>query len=369
MINPRGLVPRWRSALLHLALLAVSSGIALALAEAVPRLVFRHITTTDDNYSYFARRWRDSHAGEFDADGFRTRPYSEFPSKGVTRIAVIGDSFTFGSGIEIGDRVTNLIEEELNARGTQSFEVLNFGKTGQETEDEIETLQTVLARAHPHFVLLQWFVNDVEARPKRRPEPWPLLPSARVDYFLKARSALYFLLNRGWLQLQLNRGWVQTYEDYMRERFMDPRAPVSIEATRTFATLLTMPRAAGVEVGGFLYPQLEAVGGDPGRFPNEFLLERTLATCHALDVRCVDLRGPLAQLRPPERRWVNQFDHHPSAEANRVAAVAVLAAFEQEWLALAAANADIESARLDVGAEGRPELAQQTRVTTIVHEL
>ena len=163
MTERRKSVRSWRGALLACTLIAVSLGIALALSEAVTRLAYRHITTTDDNSSHFARRWRDAHEGELDARGFRTRAYSEFSAPGVTRIAVIGDSFTFGSGIEIGDRLTNRIEAQLNARGKQPFEVLNFGKTGQETEDEIETLRTVLERAHPDFVLIQWFVTTSKA--------------------------------------------------------------------------------------------------------------------------------------------------------------------------------------------------------------
>jgi hypothetical protein len=354
MTDRRVSVRWWRGALQACALIAVSTGLSLAAAEAVTRLVYRHVTTTDDNYSYFARRWRDAHTGELDSDGFRTQPYAEFPAPGVTRIAVIGDSFTFGSGIEAADRLTNRIEAHLNARGKRRFEVLNFGKTGQETEDEIETMRTVLARAHPDVVLIQWFVNDVESRPKQRPQAWPLLPSARVDYFLKARSALYFLLNRSWVQIQIRGGWVQSYEDYMRERFTDPSAAASIDAKRKFEALMTLPRAARVGVGAFFYPQLEAVGGDLGHFPNEFLLERMLATCRGLGVHCVDLRGPLTALQPQER-WVNQFDHHPGAEANRVAAAAVLAEFEQEWLAIAAARGSLGPVTSTSSPVGAPE--------------
>jgi hypothetical protein len=171
---------------------------------------------------------------------------------------------------------------------------------------------------------------------------------------LKAHSALYFLVNRAWVQLQLRGGWLQSYEDYMRERFTDPTAAVSIDATRKFETLLALPHAAGVGVGAFFYPHLEAAGSDLRRFPNEFLLERTLATCRGLGVHCVDLRGPLAALQPHER-WVNQFDHHPSAEANRVAAAAVLAEFEQQWLTIEADGRTVRRGSSKSSRVGVPE--------------
>jgi hypothetical protein len=77
------------------------------------------------------------------------------------------------------------------------------------------------------------------------------------------------------------------------------------------------------------------VDGDPLRFSEAYLIDRALDSCGRVRVRCLDLRPSLGQLQPPQKRWVNMFDHHPNGEANRVAAQAVLEAFEQEWLALA----------------------------------
>jgi GDSL-like Lipase/Acylhydrolase family len=325
---------RWRGALTALALIGSSVLLTLAIAEAAMRFAYRHITTTADNYSYFARRWYDAHAAEISAAGFREREYSPHAAAGVVRIAVIGDSFTFGSGIELNQRLTNRLEAELNRRGGR-FEVLNFGKPGHETEHEIETLRQVLDEAHPDFVLVQWFVNDVEGRNKQRPQPLPLLPSIRVDYFLKRHSALYFFLNKGWVQLQVSQGWVKSKDDYMKERFGDPHSPASEAGTRAFKELLLMPRAAGIGVGAFLYPPLDGIDGDPKRFSNGFIIDRTLATCREINVRCVDLRPDLMRLQPLEKRWANELDHHPSGETNRVATQAVLRAFEQDWLALA----------------------------------
>lgn len=102
-----------------------------------------------------------------------------------------------------------------------------------------------------------------------------------------------------------------------------------------------MPRAAGIGVGAFLYPKLDGIEGDPKGFSNGFIIDRTLATCREINVRCVNLRPNLARLQPLERRWANELDHHPSGETNRVAAQAVLRAFEQEWLALAQSSSKL----------------------------
>jgi hypothetical protein len=62
--------------------------------------------------------------------GFRERDFQLEKPANVYRITVIGDSLTFGNGIEEQDRVSNLLEQRLNAdqnRGNVDYEVLNFG--------------------------------------------------------------------------------------------------------------------------------------------------------------------------------------------------------------------------------------------------
>ena len=76
------------------------------------------------------------------------------------RIAVIGDSFTWGQGVSEDDRLTNLLQERLND-GAGGFEVFNFGLPGADTRDESAILSEVLSQAAPDVVLPQWFVNDV----------------------------------------------------------------------------------------------------------------------------------------------------------------------------------------------------------------
>jgi len=86
--------------------------------------------------------------------------------------------------------MTNILEEKLNASG-QKYEVLNFGRPGAETVDELALLPTVLSLA-PDFVLPQWFVNDVEGHDKsRRPSGRRLVPSSiSPGFFASTRHSI-----------------------------------------------------------------------------------------------------------------------------------------------------------------------------------
>src|SRR5258706_9667952 len=66
------------------------------------------------------------------AAGFRDREWTKEKPKGTTRIAVLGDSFVFGSGVDADARMTNLLEARLGG----PTEVLNFGVPGYGTDQE-----------------------------------------------------------------------------------------------------------------------------------------------------------------------------------------------------------------------------------------
>ena len=58
---------------------------------------------------------------------------------GVCRIAVLGDSFTMGSGVRLSETYVKILERLLNAdSGRSRFEVLNFGVAGYDFEREVE---------------------------------------------------------------------------------------------------------------------------------------------------------------------------------------------------------------------------------------
>ena len=77
---------------------------------------------------------------------------------GVYRIAVVGDSFTYGNGVRQQDRYSDLLQAELPAH----VEVLNFGTPARTRRSTWRPWANCCHAVHPDFVLLQWYVNDVE---------------------------------------------------------------------------------------------------------------------------------------------------------------------------------------------------------------
>lgn len=95
--------------------------------------------------------------------GYRDRDWTLECPYGTTRIACIGDSFTFGQGVKTGDVFSRVLERKLNAKaidGSTTFETLNFGIMGYSTSEEFEVLQTDAAKFSPRIVVVTMCSND-----------------------------------------------------------------------------------------------------------------------------------------------------------------------------------------------------------------
>ena len=108
--------------------------------------------------------------------GYRgpARPHDR--TDGTFRVAVLGDSFTFGWGVAADEAWPALLEERLATHlpGT-AVEVLNFGVPGYNTWLQLLHWQRVVARYQPDAVLLGYYSNDA-AIDRRVPNVYRLCP-------------------------------------------------------------------------------------------------------------------------------------------------------------------------------------------------
>lgn len=313
---------------MNLGVVVAATLLALCGAELAVRWVYRDVTTTADNASVFARRWNARQA--VNSLGFREREFPRVKPEGIHRIAIVGDSFAYGQGIPVEDRFSNRLEAALNARaGGATFQVLNFGRPGADTDDEIRVLRDTVLPLRPDFVLLQWYVNDMELRDHtRRPRPLPLVPSPRLRRFLNERSALYYVAQNGWASLQRTLGLAGSYEEHLMDRFGDPLGPDAEAADAALHEFFAMCRENGVPVGAVLFPHM----GSTLTYPLTALHERVLARCVSDGVPCVDLTETIWKGEGTRALWVNVLDRHPGSEANRLAAETILSNFESVWI-------------------------------------
>ncbi|HWI20469.1 MAG TPA: GDSL-type esterase/lipase family protein [Vicinamibacterales bacterium] len=305
-------------------LLVATLTIAVVGAEIATRLVFRGVTTSTDNAGFFTRRWLRTGAVTLNGAGYRERAFTATKPEGVYRIAVVGDSFTFGNGIRQQDRYTDLMQARLPAR----IEVLNFGKAGDNTPEHEKRVAELLQTVNPDFILLQWYVNDMEDDDMSgRPAPRPLVPP--LHDWLNARSALYNVANIKWAETQVRLGWERSYVEFINHRLADPHGQYAQIDNQHLRRLLEHAKRAGVPMGLVLFPNAATPISDS--YPFGYLHDRVLGLCAEYELTCVDLRNDFALVKDHRLLWASRFDHHPSAFANEIAAERILATFAAKW--------------------------------------
>lgn len=158
----------------RLLLLLLSVFLSLALAEAAARLIFPHQKRTlpkilvhepspnfkllykpspgTVNRSYGVENAINSH-------GFRDREYDLAKKPGYKRILFLGDSVVYGIGIKIEDTIPEQLEKIFEEKG-EKVEVLNFGVSGYETEQEVEFFKETGRQFQPDLVILGYTLND-----------------------------------------------------------------------------------------------------------------------------------------------------------------------------------------------------------------
>lgn len=102
--------------------------------------------------------------GEYrvNADGFRDRDVLVPKPAGTFRIALVGDSLTFGYAVRDADTMPRQLERALTGpAGGPAIEVLNLGVSGYNPYTEAALFADVGPRYAPDLVLVQFCVNDL----------------------------------------------------------------------------------------------------------------------------------------------------------------------------------------------------------------
>ena len=193
----------------NLLLLIVSIVIAAIFAEVALRvvlpapIVWKH---PQEHYQYDSEigHWLDLNQQAYTHDkpvktnsvGIRDSEYASVSTPGVYRILALGDSQTFGNGLELADTWPKQLEANLNQVGnSKAVEVLNAGLPASDTWQHEIILKRLLSIYQPDAVVLAFYVNDVVERFKPNPAQHDKDSQLikRAGYILK-RSALLMTL-------------------------------------------------------------------------------------------------------------------------------------------------------------------------------
>jgi len=123
--------------------------------------------------------------------GLRDREFSAFADKGVKRIFALGDSWTFGCGVELPYTWPKQLENILEKKGMKA-EVINTGLNGYSTRIYYRILKKFYPLYHPDIVVVMACSNDPGGDMSDVRKIYPMIASndSWLKKFLKKHSHL-----------------------------------------------------------------------------------------------------------------------------------------------------------------------------------
>jgi len=112
------------------------------------------------------------------SEGFRTEEIAARKGENVYRIVLLGDSSTFGWGVNQDERFSRFLEDKLNsAQSSTRYEVINLGIPGYTTEHGVAAFDHYALKYSPDLVILSFGANDGKPIPQRakkflKNNPW-----------------------------------------------------------------------------------------------------------------------------------------------------------------------------------------------------
>jgi lysophospholipase L1-like esterase len=263
--------------------------------------------------------WRFSHPEynvvySINSDGFRdAKQRSPQKEAGTVRVLLLGDSFTFGQGVDYEQTWPVLAERELERQGL-AVDLVKAGMQGLDTRSELILMRRLVNRYEVDAVVVGFLINDLYSNipytpPSEMQAPYPKLEEVQKTMFRQERTNRKFhLLTLGRrIATATDAGYMALYLAAPSGEYL--RVPLSHSAQRQLAitdTLLIQMAAYCDSLGKPL-----VVFSMPQQF--QVMYARNGRTDKAIDVAYYDRHfAELASTRGFE--WVPALDALVRAE-------------------------------------------------------
>jgi len=254
--------------------------------------------------------------------GCRDREYQIPKPRGVVRIVGIGDSLTFGQGVEEEDTFLARLERDLTAMGLR-VEVINCGVFGYNVNEEARRFQEVAELLEPDIVLIGYELGDPLPNPPLKKEAASATEESRAARSLAQRHALIDLVKESRVLSFLAYRYsflLKKFSFSTWDSLYADGSPLWKNLADRYTAMAATARARKIDVAVAIVPQLSNL--DEG-YPFKSIHDRVAAMCRTQGMRVVDLLPAFLGQDGP-RLWVHPRDRHPNAEGHRIIANALL---------------------------------------------
>jgi lysophospholipase L1-like esterase len=276
---------------------------------------------------------------KYNSDGFRNRESSIPKPENTFRIVVLGDSFTWGVGLDLEETVPLLVESNMQ-RKYPSLEVVNAAVPDDNTVRQLDRFKRAGLKYEPNLVLLIYNLNDIEfiadlamqnddtnkavsVFQDERESNWKKYSQKQglrglIYSFQRQSKFIEFLVPRiGTLLRQLDLlnslefSWVQK----TLEGFTDDN-PGWVKSKGALKELHDVSSRQNIQLLVAIHPLLVA---DADRVKQKRVHEVILRYLSEINVPALDLL-PVFDGRTMRDFWINYMDSHPNKDAHQLVA-------------------------------------------------
>lgn len=296
--------------------MACMLGAVALLAESYLRFV--SVGTDAFGLSLPARRWFALHV-TLNSQGCRDAEWPIEKPAGVRRIAFVGDSFTYGWGVErVEDRFTNRLQARFDTPEPGRVQVMNVAKPGWGTGDQTQPVQDLIRDYRVDEIVLAYVFNDIEETIPVTPEFDPTKPPMPRWFNPEGSCLLDYLY---WTLVVPRAPSVRGYHDWLAAGYADDSVWQRHE--EQLAAMFQSAQEHGVTFRVVLLPFLRSGGG---AFDQAGLHAQLRKFFEANRIEVLDLL-PLLPPSASDEWVVSRRDAHPNAQAHAAFAEAIWKAF------------------------------------------
>ncbi len=252
--------------------------------------------------------------------GLRGGEVSRQPQQGILRIAVVGDSFVFGEGVQ----ADGTLPVQMNQRLGPRYEVLNLGQVGASTEQEMAQAYSAVENLNARRILLVFLLNDIgQTRVLAAQQDYindliifrdAHLAKREVNAWYKGHLRLLDFVGSRFQMRKVEQETIGWYNDCY-DKSKNSANLMQLEGY--FHELSVLPRC---RVALVLYPLIEGFEGD---YPFAKIHEQVGDMADRAGLPVLDLAPSFSGLKS-SGLWVHPADHHPNRRAQGIAAKSIV---------------------------------------------
>ena len=292
----------------------------LGTAAMIGETYLRFVCVQTDSFgmSLPARRWFERYV-QFNSLECRDREWMVKKPEGVRRIAFVGDSFTYGWGIEhVEDRFTDRVQAMFDRESPGSVEVMNVAKPGWGTRGQMAAIGDVINRFDVDEIVLCYVLNDLEKLLPRTADFDPIRPPEPRLFDLDRSCLLDHLYRIVWVPRVPT---VRGYHDWLAEGYANEQ--IWRRQERQLGDIMRYCRDEGVTFRAVLLPFIRTGGT---KFDGPGLHDHMRRFFESNQVEVLDLLEVINGV-DAATLMVNRHDAHPNEVAHQLFADAIWRSF------------------------------------------